>query len=521
MLAIESNALNERIDLPLTMVVTDEGMAPEHFNFHSSDIIHTISVTALQLRGERAAWGDEIGVFTPDGLCVGASLWFNQLTRVEAFGDDPATDAVDGFRDGESFFFRVFDGSLSREFAGDYTLLAGDETLRSGGATRLSIEVPGLRRDNQWSLPLGWSLISANVHPDDPSLPGMLGALLADGSLMVLKNGIGHFFFPGRQFDNIERWNGTEGYWIKVKNPANFAASGDAISGDTPIELNAGWSLISYLPTFEMDATSAFAPLGDNLDVVKDGEGNFYLPAYGFSNIGNTRPGNGYAIRVQQATEFVYPGQGRNAATQESYQFTHADPPVSTGSCMSVLLIGEALRAGSEVVARSAEGVLVGAGIAQENGRLGLAVWGDDVLTTELDGLSSGEAFSLQIWNDVTGWESIALNLKTGSLVYSSDGITVGELMSTNLPTELVLSGAYPNPFNGLTTVKFSVPAASQVKLTLHDLLGKEVAGLLDGEVTAGSHAVVLTAGDLASGTYILKLRTANEYRTSKVVLIR
>jgi len=521
LLAIESNAMTNRIDLPVSMVVTDEGLNPEHFSFQQTAVVHTFTVTAVQLRGERAVWGDEVGVFTPEGLCVGASLWFNQLTRIEAYADDPATDAIDGFRAGEQYSFRVWDRSLDREFAANYNLALGDDAFRDGGASRLSLVVPGLRRDNSWSLPFGWSLISANVTPDDPTLVRIFADPIASGAMVLAKNGAGRFFYPRDGFNNIGDWQGTQGYWVKNLTSVNFATSGDALLADTQIDLTAGWNLIAYIPTAPMDASAAFAPLGDNLVIVKDGVGRFYLPEHNFSNIGSATPGNGYAVMVHQSTGFSYPANGRNAAMIEPRMVTHISAPVSTGSSMSVLVTGDQIKVGSEIVALTVDGSVVGAGAAMENGRLGLAIWGDDPISNERDGMVEGESFSFSMWDGSGDWIPVQASVKSGEMTYTANAIVLADLAITSLPTELVLEGAYPNPFNGLAVVKFSMPIAGSVSLTLHDLMGREVSTLFLGDLPAGAQAVVLNAEDLASGTYLLKLQTNYGSRMAKVLLIR
>lgn len=82
------------------------------------------------------------------------------------------------------------------------------------------------------------------------------------------------------------------------------------------------------------------------------------------------------------------------------------------------------------------------------------------------------------------------------------------------LPERMTLSQNYPNPFNPTTTIRFDVPQAGHVTLSVYDLLGRQVATLVDGVIAAGDHAVVWNARDdvgrsVASGSYIYRLRGA------------
>ena len=80
--------------------------------------------------------------------------------------------------------------------------------------------------------------------------------------------------------------------------------------------------------------------------------------------------------------------------------------------------------------------------------------------------------------------------------------------VQAEVPEAFVLEANYPNPFNPQTTIRFSVPEASVVKLVVFDVLGREVRVLVDGTREAGTHEVVFEAGDLPSGTYLVRLET-------------
>jgi hypothetical protein len=69
----------------------------------------------------------------------------------------------------------------------------------------------------------------------------------------------------------------------------------------------------------------------------------------------------------------------------------------------------------------------------------------------------------------------------------------------------------YPNPFNPRTTIRFEVPRREHVKLKVYDLLGREVAALVDEMKSAGHHEVTFDASKVASGIYFYKL-TAGEF---------
>ena len=80
--------------------------------------------------------------------------------------------------------------------------------------------------------------------------------------------------------------------------------------------------------------------------------------------------------------------------------------------------------------------------------------------------------------------------------------------IQAEVPTEYVLEANYPNPFNPQTTIRFGVPESAHVKLVVYDVLGRQVRVLVDGTRKAGTHEVVFEAGNLPSGTYLVRLVT-------------
>jgi hypothetical protein len=93
-------------------------------------------------------------------------------------------------------------------------------------------------------------------------------------------------------------------------------------------------------------------------------------------------------------------------------------------------------------------------------------------------------------------------------------------------PLRYELQQNFPNPFNPATTIQFALPERSYVRLTVFNLLGQQVADLVNGELEAGNHEVVFSAegGDgsgLPTGVYFYKLLAGNFTQTKKMVILR
>lgn len=89
------------------------------------------------------------------------------------------------------------------------------------------------------------------------------------------------------------------------------------------------------------------------------------------------------------------------------------------------------------------------------------------------------------------------------------------------LPTEFALHAAYPNPFNPSTELRFDLAQNGMTVLKVYDTLGREVATLLDGQMTAGIHTVRFDASSLSSGLYFARLVSGANTAVQKIVLMK
>ncbi len=93
---------------------------------------------------------------------------------------------------------------------------------------------------------------------------------------------------------------------------------------------------------------------------------------------------------------------------------------------------------------------------------------------------------------------------------------------NTNLPTQFELKQNYPNPFNPGTVIEFTLPKSTRVTLKVYNLLGEEVATLLENQhLTPGTHRVDFRAHSLTSGVYFYKLQTPEYSQIRKMCLLK
>lgn len=117
-------------------------------------------------------------------------------------------------------------------------------------------------------------------------------------------------------------------------------------------------------------------------------------------------------------------------------------------------------------------------------------------------------------WNNTSGW---------GTAYLSERHVNKGVAVDENAPVarNFGLAQNYPNPFNPTTTVPYSLKSAGKVRLSVFDMMGREVAVLADGIMPAGSHTAQFSANNLSSGIYFCKLQTADNVMTTKMTLMK
>jgi len=157
-----------------------------------------------------------------------------------------------------------------------------------------------------------------------------------------------------------------------------------------------------------------------------------------------------------------------------------------------------------------------------------IAKWNGSNWTAMGSGMSGGPSYPPQV---------LALGINNG-LLYAggnftiADGITVNNIArwgvvtsvedpAKNIPGKYKLYQNYPNPFNPSTNIRFDLPEASNVKLTVLDVTGKELVRLIDKSFIAGSYSVIFNAGNLSSGVYFYKLETGDYEQVLKMVLVK
>jgi hypothetical protein len=91
----------------------------------------------------------------------------------------------------------------------------------------------------------------------------------------------------------------------------------------------------------------------------------------------------------------------------------------------------------------------------------------------------------------------------------------------TSIPNKFTLEQNYPNPFNPTTTIRYTIPSAASVQLKIYNVLGNEIATIVNEELPPGNYTVEYDASNLPSGIYFYTLTTNDITETKKMTLIK
>ena len=118
-------------------------------------------------------------------------------------------------------------------------------------------------------------------------------------------------------------------------------------------------------------------------------------------------------------------------------------------------------------------------------------------------------------WNTPSQWQTV-------TMIHSSQYVPVSSEDEPELPETYALAQNYPNPFNPATTIRFRLPKTEQVTLRVFDVLGREVAALLDNtSLGGGEHTVRFDASGLTSGVYLYRLEAGSSFvQTRRMMLV-
>lgn len=259
-------------------------------------------------------------------------------------------------------------------------------------------------------------------------------------------------------------------------------------------------------------------------------------------------PGKGYWVCLTENDILTYPSDEHERIAASLVPSLHSKggvrggqdlksrcyDPIQTEQNMSLLITGEELLPGDEVVAFNSFGNVVGSSVVDPDGWCGMALWGraglDKSAPTRLTakttppqiGLKDNEIPEFKVRRGSNLFDA-TVDVREGSIEYEANSFAFAELYlnQMSMVKTFALFEPYPNPFNDQSLIRFQINVSGPVLLGLYDTNGKQLRTVLKGHLERGIHQVQLNAEGLSSGLYLIKLKSEEGTATRKIILMR
>lgn len=539
------------VALSAILLLPNLASAQTYFTFRAgTEDNYAIVIAGATINGVDLQSGDEIGAFTPAGLCVGAAAVTQPGASVllTAWQDDSFTPQRDGYVDGEAISFRVWDISSQTELVMDASFTLGNSNFGFGpfAQARLSLtfNFPPQTRfaakysfdedttldlnlnelvydDNDSAFTLSWT-ISAGVNITGSILPGNIVQLA--------------------HFEPRAHWFGAENFTFIVTDPGG--AKDTAVVAIEVLSVND--LPVLQLPaniTIAEDDTTRVLALDNYVSDIESADAQMTWQVTSEANLTGRYTAATRSVRLVPRKDYFGSAMLRLTVTDPhggavSGQIPVTITPVQDQPSAAILL---APIGGVQVDTLNVTLSWRASSDADNDALTYTVVYGTDrKLLSQFDSSRTANTsfripdnfLKLRRWYYWRVYTADGFTPRAVSVIdsFRTQGAT-GVNERQEIPAAFALEQNYPNPFalhgkESVTQIRFSLPLTSYVSLTIHNALGQQIATLVEANMREGMHTVNWSGYDHAarpvmSGVYWLRLETGEFNATRKIVVVR
>ena len=403
----------------------------------------------------------------------------------------------------------------------------------------------------QFKFSQGWDWMSFNLESSVMSLESIFEDLRPSfGDRIVNQNGFAQYAENTGWIGNLtlNPLDKKDMFMVNLAEKDSINFVGIRVGADTiPIELNEGWSWISYLPNFNIDIASGLETLTPTENDLIKSQTQFaqYVDDVGWvGNLKRLYPGEGYKIQLSESDTLTYPyitsGESAKLGKVKSQQY---EAPWDTiiwqkfQHSMNIIALVEnkedwGINNPNDVVIAMKDNEIRGYAKPEFIESMGFY----RIFMTLYSDVMSGESIELKFWdsdNDIIYKGSDQISFSINDIVGNIAEPWVVRLEPLNrwdkgyIPDTYVLDQNYPNPFNPITRIGFGVPEDATVSLKIYNILGKEVRTLVNNQfMEAGYKNIVWNARNengerVPTGIYFVLMNSGSFMQSKKMVLLK
>jgi len=483
----------------------------------------------VTINGQDASYGSALGVFYEDSYgdlqCAGYTLLTGVTSHISAMADDETTEEIDGLIGGEQMIWQIFDETTCLVYSGSVLYSMGSNIFTPNDLAFVESVTYSCQLIE---FPAGWFMFSSYIESGNIDLVYVLEDL--GDKVIIVKDNYGDAYLPEWSYNGIGDMINGQGYNIKLSEIGLVEICGTYLLPEiNPIELTPGWNTIAYLRLEPANVEMVFESVvtTGNLVMVKDYNGNPYLPEWNYNGIGDLYPGQGYQLKVIEPDVIQYLSNSLEyrpftieVVENNLKHFKRLEP---TGNNMHIVFPTTAWTKHAysvvEIAAYNLHGRLIGSTVCSSENTV-LTLWGNDETTNSIDGLLGDESITFKLWNGTERLDFEVENWNEGSNRYSVNAINiVGTVKIGEEGNQLFES--QPNPSNTVTTISFFIAEKGNVKISVYNVLGELVKGVVNSENIKGYHAININVSSLKPGSYYYTMETNNFKKSKQLVIIK
>jgi len=308
-----------------------------------------------------------------------------------------------------------------------------------------------------------------------------------------------------------------KGYWLKFNDAGSVNVVGQKVQNYS-LQLPAGWNLFG---TFDF-SISASDVVTNPPNIIAS---SFFKYDRGYKTADILEVGKGYWVKLSQPGTLTFPTVLTKKSEPYSNIFAEAlkiSVTDNAGNSSNLYLVQNQKSILFELPPKPPAGIF---DVRFENDKLA-EPFDNEYKTIEINSAVYPVTIKIDGFNakviDCINGKIINQDLKAGEkLVITDKNISILKIKPINLVYDFALYQNYPNPFNPVTTIKFSLPEISNVRLSVYDVLGKKVKDLINEKLEAGIYSLNFDGSELASGIYIYRLEAGKNVSIKKMMLIK
>jgi PKD repeat protein len=365
----------------------------------------------------------------------------------------------------------------------------------------------------------GWTGVSTYFNPADGDLNSLFAPVMSN--LILMQNQFG-LFWPDQNINTLGDWNYKDGYVVKASTLSELVNIKCTRQDNKTVWLSEGWNLIPVLSPNNVNVSELF--LEADIKIVKEVAGwRVFWPEFNINTLQSVNTGKAYFVYANADQSINYPilPKSGNYSGEQLEALVNITPwnDVHETPASHTIAFGQKvlslLKAGDFIAAFDADDRCVG--LLEVNGQnTALAIFGDDITTTEKDGYDAGEQICMKLYRPVGGdiFElELSYNPEMNTGNYEDYGLSqvVGLKMAATGISDLAGKNIqiYPNPSKGIFNIEGISTASS---LAIFNTFGEEI--LSNDLIREGT----IDLGHQPNGVYFVRIATSKGSFVKKLI---